>query len=130
MKVNGKIAWSCCLAALCAAVYGETYKMNGADGPGTSSFNTVGKWVLNSNTSVAATEPPRAAEESCFTVPLMLLAPGVTLTSAELAALPIKTGLSSGWIAQAKQETVTVGGVSRVAVSAEIKFGGTTIIIR
>ena len=40
------------------AVCGETYRMSGQDSPGTTSFNAIGKWVLNSNTSVAATEPP------------------------------------------------------------------------
>ncbi len=44
----------------CAAItaYGETYKMSGQDPGGTTSFNAIGKWVLNSNPSVAATEPP------------------------------------------------------------------------
>ena len=72
----------------------------------------------------------RAANSQFFTVPLMLLAPGATLTDAELAALPIVTGLPSNWIAKAKQETVTVNGVARTAVSAEIKFGATVIILR
>ena len=72
----------------------------------------------------------RAANEQFFTVPLMLLAPGATLTDAELAALPVATGLPRNWIAKAKQETVTMAGASRVAVSAEIKFGATVIIIR
>ena len=72
----------------------------------------------------------RAANSQAFTVPLMLLAPGATLTDAELAALPIATGLPRNWIAKAKQETVTVNGVARTAVSAEIKFGATVIILR
>ncbi|MBQ6337552.1 MAG: autotransporter-associated beta strand repeat-containing protein, partial [Kiritimatiellae bacterium] len=72
----------------------------------------------------------RAANEQFFTVPLMLLAPGATLTDAELAALPVATGLPRNWIAKAKQETVTVDGAARTAVSAEIKFGATVIIIR
>jgi len=72
----------------------------------------------------------RAANSQSFTVPLLLLAPGQTLTDAELAALPIATGLPKSWLATAKQETVTVDGVERTAVSAEIKFGATIIIIR
>ena len=72
----------------------------------------------------------RAANDLSFTVPLLLLAPGVTLTDAELAALPVVTGLPRNWIARAKQETVTVDGVARTAVSAEIKFGATVIVIR
>ena len=72
----------------------------------------------------------RAASENAFTVPLMLLAPGATLTDAELAALPIATGLPRSWLVKAKQETVTVDGASRTAVSAKIKFGATAIIVR
>ena len=72
----------------------------------------------------------RAANQQFFTVPLLLLAPGTTLTAEELATLPIATGLPRNWLAKAKQETVTVGGVSRVAVSAEIKFGATLLLIR
>ena len=60
----------------------------------------------------------------------LLLAPGATLTDAELAALPIATGLPRNWIVKTKQETVTVDGVARTAVSAEVKFGATVIIIR
>ncbi len=72
----------------------------------------------------------RAANAQFFTVPLLLLAPGTTLTAEELAALPIATGLPRSWIAKAKLETVTVGGVARTAVSVEIKFGATVIIFR
>ena len=72
----------------------------------------------------------RAASENAFTVPLMLLAPGATLTDAELAALPIATGLPRSWLVKAKQETVTVDGAARTAVSAEIKFGATVIFVR
>ena len=71
-----------------------------------------------------------ANNEAFFTVPLMLLAHGTTLTDAELKALPVSANLPKGWLAKAKQETVTVGGVSRVAVSAEITFAGMTIIVR
>ena len=46
------------IACAVFAAYAETYKMSGQDSPGTTSFNEIGKWVLNSNTSVKATEPP------------------------------------------------------------------------
>ncbi|MBR1588914.1 MAG: hypothetical protein IJ658_11390, partial [Kiritimatiellae bacterium] len=72
----------------------------------------------------------RAASSRFFIVPLLLLAPGQTLTDAELAALPVATGLPRSWTAKARQQTVTVDGVARTAVAAEIKFGGTTIILR
>ena len=71
-----------------------------------------------------------ANNEAFFTVPLLLLAPGATLTDAELKALPVAANLPKGWLAKAKQETVTVDGVSRVAVSADIVFAGMTIIVR
>ena len=71
-----------------------------------------------------------ANNDAFFTVPLLLLAPGETLTDAELKALPVAANLPKGWLAKAKQETVTVGGVSRVAVSAEIVFAGMTIFVR
>ena len=71
-----------------------------------------------------------ANNERFFTVPLLLLAQGATLTDAELKALPVAANLPKGWLAKAKQETVTVGGVSRVAVSAEITFAGMTVIVR
>ena len=71
-----------------------------------------------------------ANNERFFTVPLLLLAPGATLTDAELKVLPVAANLPKGWLAKAKQETVTVGGVSRVAVSAEITFAGMTVIVR
>ena len=72
----------------------------------------------------------RAANDQFFTVPLLLLAPGAMLTDAELAALPIVTGLPGSWRVKIKQQTVTVGGVARTAVSAEIKFGATAVILR
>ena len=71
-----------------------------------------------------------ANNERFFTVPLLLLAQDATLTDAELKALPVAANLPKGWLAKAKQETVTVGGVSRVAVSAEITFAGMTVIVR
>jgi autotransporter-associated beta strand protein len=71
-----------------------------------------------------------ANNEAFFTVPLLLLAPGQTMTDAKVASLPVAAGLPRGWIAKPKQATVTVDGVARTAISAEIKFGGTTIIIR
>ena len=57
-------------------------------------------------------------------------APDCLAADAEVAALSVSTGLSRGWLAKAKQATVTVDGAARTAISAEIKFGGTTIIIR
>ena len=71
-----------------------------------------------------------ANNDAFFTVPLLLLAPGATLTDAELKSLPVAANLPKGWLAKAKQETVTVDGVSRVAVSADIVFAGMTIIVR
>ena len=71
-----------------------------------------------------------ANNDAFFTVPLLLLAPGATLTDAELKALPVAAKLPKGWLAKAKQETVTVGGASRAAISAEIMFDGMTVIIR
>ena len=68
--------------------------------------------------------------DAFFTVPLLLLAPGATLTDSELKALPVAANLPKGWLAKAKQETVTVDGVSRVAVSADITFAGMTIFVR
>lgn len=72
----------------------------------------------------------RAAESASFTVPLLLLAPGETMTSEELAALPVATGLPKSWLATPMQQTVTVDGVERTAVYAQIKFGATTIFVR
>ena len=63
-------------------------------------------------------------------MPLLLLAPGATLTDAELKTLPVAANLPKGWLAKAKQETVTVDGVSRVAVSVDITFAGMTVIVR
>ena len=59
MKQNTfRLALSGVVACAVFAAYGETYKMSGMDPGGTTSFNEIGKWVLNSNTSVKATEPP------------------------------------------------------------------------
>ena len=44
--------------------------MSGQDSPGTTSFNAIGKWVLNSNTTVAATEPPCAGNDYITTAML------------------------------------------------------------
>ena len=59
-KIKGVDQLALCfgLLAVCVAAYCETYKMSGQDPGGTTSFNAIGKWVLNSNPSVAATEPP------------------------------------------------------------------------
>ena len=58
------------IACAVFAAYAETYKMSGQDSPGTTSFNEIGKWVLNSNTSVKATEPPCPGNDYITTVML------------------------------------------------------------
>ena len=59
MKRNTfRLVLSGMVACAAIAAYAETYKMSGQDPGGTTSFNAIGKWVLNSNPSVAATEPP------------------------------------------------------------------------
>ena len=65
-----KLALFYVAAALCLAAYGETYKMSGYDAAGSTSFNEIGKWVLNSNTSVKATESPGPGNDYITTVML------------------------------------------------------------
>ena len=103
------------------------------DDPATLPHGIVLKGAISFEEGSALTHAgiaSRAASENSFTVPLMLLAPGATLTDAELAALPIATGLPRSWLVKAKQETVTVDGAARTAVSAEVKFGATVVIVR
>ena len=104
------------------------------DDAATLPYGVVLKGVLTFEEGSALTHAGIASRiannDAFFTVPLLLLAPGQTMTDAEVKALPVAANLPKGWLAKAKQETVTVGGVSRVAVSAEITFAGMTIIVR
>ena len=67
-------------AILCAAAHGETYKMSGSGDSsiGMTSFNEIGKWVLNSNPSVAATEPPCSGNDYIVGAGQMLRTPNAS----------------------------------------------------
>ena len=68
------------LACAAAAARGETYRLNspGDNAVGRTSFNAIGCWVLDSNTSVAATEPPGPGNDYIVRGSYMLRTPNAS----------------------------------------------------
>ncbi|MDO5319393.1 MAG: hypothetical protein Q4G65_12260, partial [bacterium] len=72
-------------------------------------------------------EAALAAGQTHVTVPLLLLAAGQTV---DLDAVPVPGPLPKNFTAVLKAETVSVGGVERIRVSAEVRQVGFVILFR